>query len=115
MPEKNHILSKESAKVEDETTLIRFQRSPDFRTIYANYVQTAHTAFDVSLTFGVTSGVTEEDGKVLVEQKARITLSPLEALVLQTMLNNLIGIFQQRFGKITIPDNFAGLKTSEGV
>lgn len=107
-------LANETAAI-DESTFINFQRSTNFLAIYSNYVQTAHTAFDLSLTFGETVGLPEKDGKVLVEQKARITLAPLEALVLQRMLNQLIDIYQQRFGQIQIPQDFAGLKKSEGV
>ena len=100
---------------EIEAAHVKFERASDFRSIYANYIQTAHTAFDLSVTFGETVGVPDVDGKVLVEQRARITFAPLEALVFRKMLDDLISLYQLRFGQILIPPDFAGLKKSEGV
>src|SRR5436305_8728825 len=100
-PKKTNSLPQEN---ESTDQYVKYQRSPDFRTIYANFIQTAHTAFDVSFTFGETSGVVEEDGKALVEQKVRLVLTPLEALVLRQMLNNLIAMHQQQFGQIAVPE-----------
>lgn len=101
----------------DESAIVRFERTPSFQSIYSNYVQTAHTAFDMSLTFGETAGVPEKDGRVLVEQKVRVSFSPLEMLVLVNMINQLLSVYQQRFGAIQVPPNFFGNapKKPEGV
>ena len=64
---------KKSATTEmvDESALLRFEQSPGFpRDLYSNYV-TAHTALDMSVTFGETAGAPDKDGKGVVNKSSR--------------------------------------------
>jgi len=85
------------------------RRAPDFRTIYTNNAKFAITPFDFSF---ILNEVTEtEKGEVYVEQKARITMSPLNAKIFAFVLTQNVANFEKQFGEIHIPDNLFSVAT----
>jgi hypothetical protein len=76
--------------------------APDFKLIYTNYVQASFTPLDVALLVGETVGA--KLGKFMVQNKARITMSPTEAKIVARILANTVKLFEQQFGEIIVPD-----------
>jgi hypothetical protein len=76
--------------------------APDFKLIYTNYVQAGYTPLDVMLMVGETTGLNE--GKVVVQHKARITMSPTEAKIVARILANTVKLFEKQFGEIVVPE-----------
>jgi hypothetical protein len=76
--------------------------APDFKLIYTNYVQAGFTPLDVALMVGETTGLNE--GKVVVQHKARITMSPTEAKIVARILANTVKLFEKQFGEIFVPE-----------
>jgi hypothetical protein len=91
-----------SAEIPDNIHIVR---SPTFQAIYTNFIQTAYTGFDVSIMFGETPGITSADGKVIVEHKVRVSMSPVELLMFKQIINNLVLLYEKQFGKINVPKN----------
>jgi hypothetical protein len=83
-----------------------FVRSPDFRSIYTNFVQSAYTPYDISLMLGETAGL--EDGRWLVENKARLIMSPPEAKVVLIVLQGAIENYERVYGEIKPPQVIKG-------
>jgi len=78
-----------------------FQQASDFKLIYANFIQSAFSPLDVALTLGEVMG--NEQEKLFVLTKARVTMTPAEAKILQTILSNTIRNYESRFGEIVVP------------
>jgi hypothetical protein len=109
MPRKKASESEQTVeqKTVSPTTPPRWIRSPDFKTIYTNFVQSGYTAFDISLVLAETAGVDEMNAFV-IESKARVVMSPVEAKVVLAILSNTINKFEEQFGPINIsPATFA--------
>ncbi len=79
-----------------------FTNSPDFKSIYSNFVQSGFTAFDIYLSFGETVGGTP-DGTLPVEMKARVSMAPLEAKLVTLILASSVQKYEAQFGKIQVP------------
>jgi Protein of unknown function (DUF3467) len=73
----------------------------DYKAMYANFIQTGYTAFDISVNVGETAG--SQEGRLLIEMKGRISMAPLEAKMLLAMLNSTIENYERQFGAITVP------------
>ena len=74
--------------------------SPELTTYYANSVDILMSVFDLVLTFGQMKAVTLEH--VVVEQQARVIMSPPHIKVLARLLNDKIANYEAAFG--TIPE-----------
>lgn len=85
----------------NSTPMIR--QSHDFKSIYANYVQSVFSPLDIVLLFGEVLSV-QTDGGFQVETKARVTVTPAEAKILYSVLGNTIANYESRFGEIKIPE-----------
>jgi hypothetical protein len=70
-------------------------------TTYSNNVQVGFTSFDVRCVFGEV--VDAQPGKIVVEQRAQITLSYLQAKMLVFMLHKAITEHEAVAGEIKIP------------
>jgi hypothetical protein len=79
----------------------KFIRTDDFRTIYTNFVQAAFTPYDVSLVLGESE--INDSGQLIVEQSARVVMSPAEAQAVVGILANAIMAYEQTWGKIVSP------------
>jgi hypothetical protein len=91
----------ESGKVTlNQANIVNTQAS-DFRSVYANNAAFTISAFDVSMYFGEITGM--EDGKVNVEQKLRVTMSPQHAKLFAIVLAQNIQNYEQAIGKINLP------------
>lgn len=76
-------------------------KSGDFRSFYCNHVQGSITAFDISLLFSQASRSQDNaDPKVIVENRAQITFSPLEAKILAMITKNIVEQYEHNYGPI---------------
>jgi hypothetical protein len=81
---------------------IKFRFAPDFKRIYANYVQAGFTFFDVTLLLG--ENVAIDNQGVQVEVKSTVTVAPSEAKILYRILANTLKEYERQFGPIVVPD-----------
>ncbi len=84
---------------------MNFNKSADFKTVYANWVQTGFGPFDISLLFG--DAVPSDLAVFEVEHKVRVQLNPAEAKILVAMLAECVNNYEKVFGKIHIPVQLA--------
>jgi hypothetical protein len=91
-----------AAKTSDQPKKPTFHRSPDFKTLYVNFVQSGMTAFDVSLIVGENHGV-DEKGEGVIELKAKLTMTPLEAKLVAAILADSVKRHEKQFGEISVP------------
>ena len=110
-PEASQSTTAPAAAVPLQPQIPTFTRVPDFKSFYANFVQTSVTPFDISMQIGETAGV-DHEGKFVVELKARISMSPLEAKIVINLLVTAIMQYEAQFGKIVVPPGI-GLPTEE--
>jgi Protein of unknown function (DUF3467) len=79
------------------------RRSPDFKSIYANWAQTSFSPYEITLLVGeATQSATPN--LVEIEQRARITFSPLEAKLVMAFLQNVLTKYEGQYGRVAIPD-----------
>jgi hypothetical protein len=81
-------------------------KAPDFRSIYSNNVTFSVALFDFSMVFGEVieaEQVSETIGKLTVEQKVKIIMSPLHAKIFVQMAAVQLRAYEQRFGEIKFP------------
>jgi hypothetical protein len=79
-----------------------FERAKDYIEFYANHAQAGFTGFDIFVFLSEVAP--ENDGRTHVRQKARITMSPIEALLLSRFLKNAVEQHEETFGlKVVIP------------
>ena len=76
-------------------------KSPDFRSVYANNTMFAVSTFDFSMTFGEINAVA--DGRLSVEQHTKVTMSPVHAKLFLQIFSQQMTQFEQQFGEIKIP------------
>ena len=81
---------------------VPFVKATDYRTIYANQVQIALTAFDFQLSLSQGSVV---GGIGVNEIQETVFLAPGEAKVLAFLLNKVVGDYERQFGTIPVPPN----------
>ena|ERR1017187_1566998 len=78
-------------------------KSPSFRSVYANNSALAISTFDFAVIFGEIVGA--ENGKLIIEQHTKITMSPLHAKVFAKVFNDNVAVYEKQFGEIKIPTN----------
>jgi hypothetical protein len=78
-----------------------FKNADDYRSIYANNIQFGISFQDMSLIFGEIMGL--QDGRVTVEHRVRVTMSPQQSKLLSILLNSNVLAYEQKFGEIKIP------------
>ena len=66
--------------------------------VYTNHIRIGQTVYDLRVTFGEITEVTEE--KFEVTERVQVTMSWLEAKVLSEFLSGHIRIFEERNGPI---------------
>jgi hypothetical protein len=71
-------------------------------TTYANVCNVTGTREEVALLFGTNQTLYTGQQEVTVKLSNRIVLSPFAAKRLQKLLENVIGQYEQRFGKLDI-------------
>jgi hypothetical protein len=74
-------------------------------TTYANNVNIGWTHFDVRMVFGEVVDVLA--GKIVVENRAQITVSYLQAKLLAIFLGQAIAQHENVFGEIKLPPDFS--------
>ena len=80
-------------------------------TTYANNIQLAWTHFDTRLLFGEV--VSSDPEKIIVEQRAQITISYMQAKLLMLMLAKAVQQYESIFGQINLPTGSAACKLEE--
>lgn len=70
-------------------------------TTYANNVRLGYTHFDIRMLFGEVVDTTLT--KVVVEERAHITISYLQAKLLVIMLGQAIALHESLFGEVKVP------------
>jgi hypothetical protein len=74
-------------------------------TTYANDVRLTYTIFDVRMVFGEIVDVMSD--KIVVEQRAQVTVSYLQAKLLLNTLNQAIAQHETTFGELKLPAEVA--------
>lgn len=69
---------------------------------YANVANVSSTREEVTLLFGTNQTVTAGAGELTVELTNRLVLSPYAAKRLQTVLQNVIGAYEDKFGPLNL-------------
>ena len=72
-------------------------------TTYANDTKLAWTHYDVRMVFGEIVDTLED--KIIVEQRAQVTISYMHAKLLMVMLNQAITQYESIFGELKLPQN----------
>ena len=81
---------------------VNFTQAVDFKSFYTNFVQTQYTPFDISFMICEALGV-GPDGKQVVQQKARVTMTMSEAKIVSQILTETLKKWEEQFGKIALP------------
>ena len=83
---------------------LEYRQPPEglFRT-YTNNVQLATTSFDIRLVFGEVHEVLED--KIVIEQRAQVTMSWVEAKILADFLRANIEAHEHLNGSLKLPKN----------
>jgi hypothetical protein len=78
-----------------------FRRTEDFASVYANNVQFELSAWDLKVIFGV---LDQRGSKIAVEQHTSVTVSWLQAKLLNYFLEINLAIHEVEHGKIKVPE-----------
>lgn len=84
------------------TEQIRVRNPNKFQSIYANNITISFSSFDMSIIFGEIVG--EQDGKPVVEETIKMTLTREMGKVFARLLTANVAAFENSFGKIVVPD-----------
>ena len=81
-----------------------FLQAEDYSEFYFNHVQAGYTGFDI---YAFVSEVAKgHDGRLIVRQKARMTMSPMQALLLSNFLRNAVTQYEAYYGiKVEVPES----------
>jgi len=79
-------------------------------TTYANNVQLGFTHYDLRMLFGELVDATPE--KLVIEQRAQVTISYLQAKLLMMVLGQAITQHESLFGEVKIPPDMLALNTT---
>lgn len=72
------------------------------KTTYANVCNVTSTREEVTLLFGTNQGWSAGQKELTVELSDRIILNPYAAKRLLTLISNVVGQYEQRFGTLNI-------------
>ena len=87
-------------RLQTEPQMMEKVDSPQLASYYANSTDILMSVYDLVLTFGQMRSATAT--KVVVEQQARISMSPQHMKVLTRLLNEKLSAYEATFG--TIPE-----------
>jgi hypothetical protein len=79
---------------------------PHYTAFYTNNISYAISAVDLVLIFGE---IVNTGKSVHIEQRARVTMTLVQAKILRDMLTQNIARFEEKFGKVTIPEEMSTL------
>ena len=91
---------------------VKYVDSPGYQSFYTNNVAYGLSAVDFVLIFGEI--IDQENNQAIIERRARITMTPVQAKVLRVILDAQIKIYEDKSGKVIelptgVTDNFTGL------
>lgn len=84
---------------EQSTTTLRWDDSKMIST-YANVANVSSTREEVTLLFGTNQSWHTGQQELAIQLSNRIILNPFAAKRLATLLNNIMGEYESRFGKL---------------
>lgn len=88
-----------------------FIKSPNFRSIYTNWIQAQFSPHDFSFLLGEAFQPNPET--IEVQHTGRVIMGPLEAKLLMFILGKLVSSYEQQFGLINIPDKIVQEMTEQ--
>ncbi|MCE5334114.1 MAG: DUF3467 domain-containing protein [Desulfobacteraceae bacterium] len=74
----------------------------NMKTSYANICHVSSTREEVTLLFGTNQTLLTGQGDVTVQLSNRLILSPFAAKRLITLLGNIMGEYERRFGSLNV-------------
>jgi queuine/archaeosine tRNA-ribosyltransferase len=74
--------------------------------IYANYVMVSPTQYDIRMTFGEVTDV--NTSRVVIQKRVNVTVSWLEAKVLQKILTAQLQKYQETHGSLNFKEEMIG-------
>lgn len=77
---------------------------------YANNIQVSWTHFDVRMVFGEIVDLLPT--KIIIEQRAQVTVSYLQAKILQNLLTQAISQYETLFGELKLPHGILETNTT---
>jgi hypothetical protein len=89
-------------KAPERAPEIEFLVAPDFKMFYVNHIQAAFSPFDISFQMSEALGP-GVNGKFAIQQRARVTMSPLEVKIFLKIVTDTITNFEKAFGPIPVP------------
>jgi hypothetical protein len=89
------------ATVVTEMEWVPSQPEPD---IYANHVNLGMTLWDLTVNFGLISGIDTESNHLQVAKRVSIHLAPETARALQMSLEAALERYENTFGKLRFPN-----------
>ena len=101
--ERKHLVNApdEHGNIQQKEANVTFQQAADYKLLYANFAQSVFSPLDIAIIFGEV--LTTEDEKVFVLTKARVTMTPMEAKILHTIVGDTVKNYENKFGEISIP------------
>jgi hypothetical protein len=75
----------------------------NMQSAYANVCNVTSSREEVVLFFGISNPTTSEEPQVRIQLSNRMILSPFAAKRLAALLNNVVGQYESRFGKLPMP------------
>ncbi len=74
------------------------QRSPDFKSIYANSSNVRLSMWDITIIFNKL--VSSVDGGALTEEQVEVTCSPAHMKAVASALTAAVNIYEENYGKV---------------
>jgi hypothetical protein len=93
--------SNEQASLQEIQQKIENVKAEGYFSAYSNNVAFSTNAFDFSLVFGEMTDITP--GKLRIEQKVRIVMTPIHARLLLQVLQQQVDSYESQFGPINVP------------
>ena len=99
-------MDSENDKTAENKQQIEYREQPGgmFRT-YCNNVMMSSTGFDVRVIFGEVIEVSNDKTKVIVEQRAQVTMTWLEAKLVGDFLQANVKAHEELNGPLKLPKN----------
>lgn len=76
----------------------KFLRTPEYKTVYTNFVRGGATAYDIQITFGQLVNTVPEDQTV--QELVTVIMSPGESKALLRALTTTIQLYEKQYGEI---------------
>lgn len=79
---------------------VRTEKGPHYTAFYCNNIAYAMGAIDFVLILGEVVNTGKE---IYIEQRARVTMSPIQAKVMRDILTERLSVYESHFGEVKVP------------